>query len=403
MAGESAREIARRRREKAERLSKVAEAYERGAEGERQTAHALAMLPAAGWFVLHDVRWPGKRFANIDHVVIGPGGVFVIDSKAWSGQVEVRGGVLRQNGYKRESAVASAAEAALAVAEQAPGLSPYVVNPVLCFVGLHHIEGWARDVMLCTPGNLVAMLLSRPPVLDASTVRRTLLQLQESLAAATRSSGPGKAVPPRAAIPPRRRSPRKASGKSGLSAAWRLVSGLAVIGAALVGFRVSVDHSDDIAKAIIPKAPSVGSSSHGQVLGLGADAIIPSATNRPRLRITAESARTVHRIGTSPYLLNGERFFGVRLSIVNAGKHAWVSQPGTTYAVNTTTGIPRTGFSDIQIREGRVLPGLLRLAPGHRATGYVVFRVLADEPVTAVSVTTGPGKPHTIGWRIDRQ
>src|SRR6476469_10354007 len=111
MAGESAREIARRRREKAERLTRVADAYEKGAEGERQTANALAMLPAAGWFVLHDVRWPGKRFANIDHVVIGPGGVFVIDSKAWSGRVEVRHDVLRQNGRSREAAVAAAAEA----------------------------------------------------------------------------------------------------------------------------------------------------------------------------------------------------------------------------------------------------------------------------------------------------
>src|SRR3954471_8847797 len=122
MAGESARDVAQTRRLKAERLNRVADAYERGADGEERTAQALAMLPASGWFVLHDVRWPGKRFANIDHVVIGPGGGFVIDSKAWSGRVEVRDGVLRQSGYKRESAVAEAAEAAMAVAAQVPGL-----------------------------------------------------------------------------------------------------------------------------------------------------------------------------------------------------------------------------------------------------------------------------------------
>jgi len=404
VAGESAREVARRRREKAERLTRVADAYEKGADGERQTAHALAKLPAAGWFVLHDVRWPGKRLANIDHVVIGPGGVFVIDSKAWSGQVEVRDNVLRQNGYNGESAVAGAAEAALAVAEQASGLNPYVVKPVLCFIGQHSIEGWARDVMLCTPGNLVAMLLSRPALLDPPTVRRVLLQLQQSLAAATRAPGRATIALPRPVITPRRRSPRKASGKAGPSVAWRLVSGLTAIVVVLVGIWVLVDHSDDIARALIPNAPSVGSPSQDHdVLALGTTANVPSATNRPRLRITAESARTVHRIGTSPYLLNGERFFGVRLTIVNTGKHAWVSQPGTTYAVNTTSGISRTGFSDIRIREGRVLPDSLHLAPGQRATGYVVFRLPADEPVTAVSETAGPGKPHTVSWRIDRQ
>ena len=45
VAGESARDVARMRREKAERLNRVADAYERGAQGEQQTAHALAMLP----------------------------------------------------------------------------------------------------------------------------------------------------------------------------------------------------------------------------------------------------------------------------------------------------------------------------------------------------------------------
>jgi len=183
-----------------------------------------------------------------------------------------------------------------------------------------------------------------------------------------------------------------------------LVSGLTSIVVVLVGVWVLVDNSDDIARALIPNAPSVGSPSQvHDVLALGTTANVPSATNRPRLRITAESTRTVHRIGTSPYLLNGERFVGVRLTIVNTGKHAWVSQPGTTYTVDTSTGIPRTGFSDIRIREGRVLPDPLRLAPGQRATGYVAFRVSADEPVTAVSVTAGPGKPHTVSWRIDRR
>ena len=118
MAGESSREVAAKRREKARRLNKVADAYERGAAGEEHTSRALAMLPASGWFTLHDARWPGKRFANIDHVVVGPGGVFVIDSKAWTGRIEVRDGMLRQNGYRREPAVAAAAEAAMAVAAQ---------------------------------------------------------------------------------------------------------------------------------------------------------------------------------------------------------------------------------------------------------------------------------------------
>lgn len=120
MAGESAHESARRQREKAERLLRSAELHEKGAEGERVTAAVLDRLPGEEWTVIHDVRWPGRRFANVDHVVIGPSGVFVVDSKNWSGRIEVRDQVLRQNGYKREPAVAGAAEAALAVARLVP-------------------------------------------------------------------------------------------------------------------------------------------------------------------------------------------------------------------------------------------------------------------------------------------
>ena len=39
--------------------------------------------------VLHDRRIPGSR-ANIDHLVISPAGVFVIDAKNYKGRVERR-------------------------------------------------------------------------------------------------------------------------------------------------------------------------------------------------------------------------------------------------------------------------------------------------------------------------
>jgi hypothetical protein len=161
MAGESAREAARRMRAKAERLQRSAERWEQGADGEAATAAVLDALPA-GWFAYHDLRWPGRRLANIDHVVIGPPGVFVIDSKAWTGRVEVREDVLRHNGRARQSAVVGAADAALALAEHLSRVDATRVHPVLCFVRDEELTGWARDVMVCSTGNLREMLLSRP-------------------------------------------------------------------------------------------------------------------------------------------------------------------------------------------------------------------------------------------------
>jgi hypothetical protein len=70
------------------RPSPDASAWQRGAAGERRTARLLDPLERQGWAVLHDLALPGSR-ANLDHLVIGPGGVFVIDSKQYRGQLQL--------------------------------------------------------------------------------------------------------------------------------------------------------------------------------------------------------------------------------------------------------------------------------------------------------------------------
>lgn len=59
--------------------------WARGAAGERRTARLLRPLERKGYTVLHD-RSLGRATdtANLDHLVIGPTGVIVVDSKNWS-------------------------------------------------------------------------------------------------------------------------------------------------------------------------------------------------------------------------------------------------------------------------------------------------------------------------------
>lgn len=208
MAGESAREAARRMREKAGRVEAAADLWERGALGEEITARALAALPEDDWAVLHDVRWPGRRYANVDHVAIGPPGVFVIDSKNWSGRVSVKEHVLRQNGRSRETAVAGAADAGLAVAQLVTSVPADKVHPVLCFVSGQDLSGWARDVMVCGTDNVVAMLRSRPAVLTPEERRLAALDLDASLRAAVEAPLPVRRMPPPVPSP---RKPVKAT------------------------------------------------------------------------------------------------------------------------------------------------------------------------------------------------
>lgn len=55
------------------------ERWRRGAEGEKWRGKKLCKL-GSDWQVRHDLQ---GRFGNVDHVAVGPAGVFLLDSKAW--------------------------------------------------------------------------------------------------------------------------------------------------------------------------------------------------------------------------------------------------------------------------------------------------------------------------------
>jgi hypothetical protein len=60
-----------------------------GAVGEETVAALLAPLEAEGFVVLHDLDI-GR--GNVDHVVVGPTGIFVVETKAWTGRVYLKPG-----------------------------------------------------------------------------------------------------------------------------------------------------------------------------------------------------------------------------------------------------------------------------------------------------------------------
>lgn len=88
---------------KAANARKVSENYAAGAEGEEKVATALAPLAAEGWFALHDRVMPTG--GNIDHILVGPGSVVVLDAKAWNGNLEVRNGRLYNGTYSQARAL----------------------------------------------------------------------------------------------------------------------------------------------------------------------------------------------------------------------------------------------------------------------------------------------------------
>lgn len=81
-AGQSASDMAASKRAQARKLEEEAKNWDQGAAGERQVGAILDRLPD-DYVVFHDLGIPGSA-ANVDHLVVGPGGVFAIDSKNFS-------------------------------------------------------------------------------------------------------------------------------------------------------------------------------------------------------------------------------------------------------------------------------------------------------------------------------
>ena len=75
------------------------ERWLRGAQGEATTARLLERLPRRQWVVLHDRRIPGSR-ANLDHLVIGPTGVWLVDTKTTRSEVRARWHSVRFGGRR---------------------------------------------------------------------------------------------------------------------------------------------------------------------------------------------------------------------------------------------------------------------------------------------------------------
>jgi hypothetical protein len=78
-----------------------------GCRGERAVCAQLSTLAQHGLLHLDDLRWRADPTcqANLDHLVIGPAGVFIVDAKNWAGRISVRGNSVLQDGVPRDDRI----------------------------------------------------------------------------------------------------------------------------------------------------------------------------------------------------------------------------------------------------------------------------------------------------------
>jgi hypothetical protein len=182
MAGESAGFEARNQRSHARELRRQADDAEQRAarfeiaeRTESETARILAPLAGIGYHLLADRRWPGSSTAQVDMVVVGRAGVFIVDTKAWR-DVAVHGDRITRgqedvtDDIARLADLAYSTEAALADT----GLAPGEVHAVAALAGQKRMHARVASVDVIGAHDLVGHITRRGARLSASRVDEVL-------------------------------------------------------------------------------------------------------------------------------------------------------------------------------------------------------------------------------------
>jgi len=169
---------------------KLAANFAAAGASEDRVARALRSLAPTGWHLLEDRRWPGTARANVDLLMIGPGGVFIIDVKAWSRPRIESGRLYRDTADEQDTidkllAVTNLAEDAL----EAIGVSPNTVTPVLLFAG-SRIQGVIGRVQVVNERTALQWFVARGKRLDTEQVAAMKDCLEEAFPPHVASASP---------------------------------------------------------------------------------------------------------------------------------------------------------------------------------------------------------------------
>lgn len=168
------------------RLIPIARHFNRGERGERHVADLLEELRSDGYRPIHDI--VGDGF-NVDHVVVGPGGIFAIETKYRSGKGEITfrdpEGVLVGGRLEEKDCLKQARGSAAAIRDlihESCGRRPWV-TPIVVFVGDWKIRNKWRDtnVRVFTPERLLDYIRDQQPQLTRSEIQLIASHLERSI------------------------------------------------------------------------------------------------------------------------------------------------------------------------------------------------------------------------------
>lgn len=158
--------------------------YLKGAQGEELVARELALLPT-GWTIFHGVPRIGfdasPGGSDYDHVVLGSGALFVVETKNWRGPVTIEGGSICVRGVPtRRSPITQVRREALELSKRFRDILPegFPVVGIVCFAsnGLSVDREQIDMTPVCNVRALRELLLSSPTASLSTDAKERLVQ-----------------------------------------------------------------------------------------------------------------------------------------------------------------------------------------------------------------------------------
>lgn len=164
--------------------------FRSGSEGERVVAQraqqVIVDLGSTDWHILVDRKWPGTRRANLDLLLVGPPGIFVLDAKNWK-NAHIEGDCL----WRDQSDVSDELDKVRAQAEAVSsaltdlGLAPVAVESMLVLANHRSAGVLVQGVTVVGDQALQRELVRRGNRLDADAIATIVGHLEQQCPSAT--------------------------------------------------------------------------------------------------------------------------------------------------------------------------------------------------------------------------
>jgi hypothetical protein len=182
LQAETAQGLAEELRRRADDYERMVANYHAAAASERRLELTLSPLRNQGFHVLADRKWPGSLKAQVDFLVVGPPGVFIVDAKSW-GDVRIERSGNGPRVFQGDDDVTDRFDGLISLGDTIAdiltdvGLAPGEVHTLAVFTNRRDLKATVSGVELMSEPAVVERILAAGRRLPESEIERVLIAL----------------------------------------------------------------------------------------------------------------------------------------------------------------------------------------------------------------------------------